>query len=112
MMPMPVMAASELFGLEHRPAEVDEQENGHDQRHDVVEHRLDLNSLAGFGDRPQHHKAEQRYSDVEKIKHGGALRRSSWLPTVGAVALGSHKAAIKTVRRVLSSPTGTRPTAR
>jgi hypothetical protein len=68
--------ASELFGLEHRPAEIDQQENRNDAGDDVVEHDdalslqpLALGSVASFRDAPERHEADDADDDVKQVKH-------------------------------------------
>src|SRR5262249_39786193 len=63
-------AASKLFRLEHRPAEIHEQENGDDAGNDVIEHDGSLlRAVARFGDAPERDKPNHANRQVKQIKH-------------------------------------------
>jgi hypothetical protein len=80
--------ASELLGLEHRPSEVNEQQQRHDARDDVVEHENSSGAIAGDRDAPQRKETDDADGEIEQIVHGRPPDEDS--STVTTWSLGSH----------------------
>src|SRR5215831_8813723 len=68
-MPALVIAASESFGLEHRPAEIHEQQERDDAGHEIVEHDRFLRAIERLGDRPQQQETDRVHGQVGEVKH-------------------------------------------
>src|ERR1700730_16013754 len=68
-MPMLVIAASKLLGLEHGPSEVHEEEQRNDAGNDVVEHVELLYPIAALRDAPEREEPDDADREVKQVKH-------------------------------------------